>query len=91
MSDCVSFSTERCECGLPFGLLSAIEGRAEDSLVFSSQAGGDVVIHPNVFHRLLEPLPLKEYQVVQEADRLRILLGRPAGPIGPTGCPTSAR
>jgi putative adenylate-forming enzyme len=81
MSDCVSFSTERCECGLPFGLLSAIEGRAEDSLVFSNQAGGDVVIHPNVFHRLLEPLPLREYQVVQEAHRLRILLSRPVGPI----------
>ena len=45
------------------------------------KTGGDVVIHPNVFHRLLEPLPVKEWQVIQEAERLRILLGRPTGPI----------
>jgi phenylacetate-coenzyme A ligase PaaK-like adenylate-forming protein len=81
MSDCVSLSTERCSCGLPFRLLSAIEGRAEDSLVLPKRTGGDVVIHPNVFHRLLEPLPVKEWQVIQEAEGLRILLARPAGPV----------
>jgi len=81
MSDCVSLAAERCDCGLPFGLLSAIEGRAEDSLVLRKLTGGDIVIHPNVFHRLLEPLPVKEWQVIQEADALRILLGRPRAPV----------
>jgi phenylacetate-coenzyme A ligase PaaK-like adenylate-forming protein len=81
MSDCVSFSTERFACGLPFGLLSAIEGRAEDSLVLPKKTGGEVVIHPNVFHRLLKPLPVKEWQVIQEAEGLRILLARPTRPV----------
>lgn len=77
MSDCVSLSTTRCACGLPFRPLSAIEGRAEDSLILSRKTGDIVIIHPNVFHRLLEPLPVKEWQVIQEAGVLRILLGRP--------------
>jgi putative adenylate-forming enzyme len=81
MSDCVSLSTATCSCGLPFRLLAGIEGRSEDSLTMPASAGGETVVHPNLFHRLLEPLPVEEYQVVQEADRLRILLARPARPI----------
>jgi phenylacetate-coenzyme A ligase PaaK-like adenylate-forming protein len=77
MSDSVSLSTERCDCGLPFGLLSGIDGRAEDSLVMRTRAGGDVVIHPNVFHRLMEPLHVGEWQVIQEDDKLRVLLAKP--------------
>jgi hypothetical protein len=50
-------------------------------LVLPNQAGGEVVVHPNLFHRLLEPLPVQEWQVIQEAERLRILLARPAGPV----------
>ena len=76
MSDYVTLSAERCDCGLPFGLLSGIEGRAEDSLVLHAKTGADVQIHPNVFHRLLEPLHVTEWQVIQEVDELRILFGR---------------
>lgn len=77
MSDCMSMSSEHCDCGLPFALLAGIDGRAEDSLVLRTPSGGDVVIHPNVFHRLLEPLPVKEWQVDERADGLHILLGKP--------------
>ncbi len=77
MSDCVSISNDRCDCGLPFALLSGIEGRAEDWLVLHASDGRDVVVHPNVFHRLLEPLHVNEWQVIQTTDALRILLGRP--------------
>ena len=78
MSDCVSLATGACECGMPFGLIKSIEGRTEDSLSLRSPRGAEVVVHPNVFHRLLEPLPVEEWQVVQEPGQLRILLGRPS-------------
>jgi phenylacetate-CoA ligase len=76
MSDRVSRASERCDCGLPFDLLSTIEGRAEDVLHL-----GTVEIHPNVFHRVLETVPVREWQVVQEAKRLRVLLAAPHGPL----------
>ncbi|MDX2054630.1 MAG: hypothetical protein SFV15_19675 [Polyangiaceae bacterium] len=81
MSDCVSLSTDTCDCGLPFRLLSGIEGRAEDSLVMHTVAGSDVVIHPNVFHRLLEPLRVQEWQIIQELNLVRILLSNPKEPV----------
>lgn len=77
MSDRVARSTEHCDCGLPFGLLSEIEGRAEDILQLPSRAGGTISVHPNVFHRVLEPLPVREWQVVQETGGLRVLVVEP--------------
>jgi len=75
MSDRVGRSTQPCECGLPFDVLSTIEGRAEDVLDLG------ISVHPNVFHRVLEPLPVREWQVIQEATRLHVLLGAPRAPI----------
>lgn len=77
MSDRVARSLERCDCGLPFPLLSSIEGRAEDILQLPALVGGMISVHPNVFHRVLEPLPAREWQVVQEAERLRVLVVDP--------------
>jgi putative adenylate-forming enzyme len=80
MSDRVARSAERCDCSLPFDLLDTIEGRAEDVL----QIGG-VSVHPNVFHHVLEAAPVREWQVLQEADRLRVLLAAPHGPVDGVG------
>lgn len=77
MSDRVALSTASCECGLPFALLSNIEGRAEDVLQLPARTGGTISVHPNVFHRVLEPLPVREWQVVQEAAHLRVLIVEP--------------
>lgn len=38
-----------------------------------------ISVHPNVFHRVLEPLPARQWQVVQEATRRRRPRGRSAG------------
>lgn len=76
MSDRVARSAEHCDCGLPFELVDTIEGRAEDVL----QIDG-VAVHPNVFHHVLETAPVREWQVVQEADRLHVLLGAPHGAV----------
>lgn len=40
-----------------------------------------MAIHPNVFHNLLERLPVQAWQVLEEPDAIRILLSRPSGDI----------
>lgn len=65
MSDTICLSEARCECGRELGLVDRIEGRKEDVLVLPSEGGTTVSIHPNVFHGVLEPLPVKQWQVEQ--------------------------
>jgi len=75
MSDRISLSTDKCECGLEYHTLEEIEGRAEDILGTPAAAGATVSVHPNVFHLVLEPLPVREWRVVQEQpDRVRVSL-----------------
>ncbi|MBI2394878.1 MAG: phenylacetate--CoA ligase family protein [Deltaproteobacteria bacterium] len=74
MSDSVRLSSETCPCGRPFALLDAIQGRREDLLRLPGRDGADVVVQPNLFHRLMEPLPLHGWQIVQEPSALRVRL-----------------
>jgi phenylacetate-CoA ligase len=70
MSDRVAASLEAsCPDGMPFALLADIEGREEEVLTL-----GGATVHPNVFHAVLETLPVRGWQVVDEDGRLRILL-----------------
>ena len=77
MSDSVRLSSEVCTCGRPFPLLTAIQGRQEDVIELPSRTGGTVAIHPNVFHDVLDRVPAGEWQIVQEGDRLRLLVVGP--------------
>ncbi|MBV9228694.1 MAG: phenylacetate--CoA ligase family protein, partial [Chloroflexi bacterium] len=81
MSDRVSRSRmERCPCGRPFALLDGIQGRTPEVLHFPARTGGQVAVLPHVFHRVMDTLPVSEWQVVQERDRLQVLLsGAQAG------------
>jgi putative adenylate-forming enzyme len=72
LSDRVAASDEACPDGLPYGLLAGIEGREEEILTL-----GGVAIHPNVFHNVLERLPIAGWQVIDEGGRLRVLLAAP--------------
>lgn len=81
ISDRVAMSNERCDCGRGFALLRGIEGRAEDILELPARSGGTVRIHPNVFHQVLEGLPVQAWQVVDEPDGVRVLLARPKGSV----------
>src|SRR5262245_66194759 len=72
-------SSESCVCGIGFGILQGIEGRAEDILEIPARSGGSARIHPNVFHKILEPLPLHPWQIVQEDDGSRVLLAANGG------------
>jgi phenylacetate-coenzyme A ligase PaaK-like adenylate-forming protein len=79
MSDRVMRSDEGCNCGIGFALLRGIDGRAEDILQLPASSGGFVRIHPNVFHTILEHLPVQAWQVLHESDVIRVLLARPEG------------
>ena len=69
MSDRVAAASGVCPDGLPFGLLAGIEGRQEEVLTLAG-----VTIHPNVFHGVLERLPISGWQVVEDGGRLRVLV-----------------
>lgn len=73
LTDRVRLSTQTATDLGPFGLLDQIEGREEDILTLPGIDGGSVRIHPNIFHAVLEPTG-GPWQVVREADELRILL-----------------
>lgn len=74
LSDSVRFATAQPDCQLPYRLIDEIEGRREDVLMMNG-----IRIHPNVFHNVLDTIPNKGWQVVQEENELRILLIEPQG------------
>jgi hypothetical protein len=47
----------------------------EDVLSFPGEAFGVVQVHPLVFSRVMDTLPVDGWQVVQESDGLHVLLG----------------
>jgi len=73
LTDQVTLDARGCACGRPFGLLAGVEGRTEDVLVLPAP-NGQVHVHPNVFHAVLDELRVAQWQVVQEAGALRVLL-----------------
>jgi putative adenylate-forming enzyme len=76
IEDRVRFSSEPCPCGRPFKLIDSIEGRMQEVLSFPRAGGGEVRIHPLLFHTLLDMLPVSGWQVVQETNGLHILLAQ---------------
>ncbi len=74
MSDSVAISTESCPCGRPFVLLTGIQGRREDTLRLLDARGARVDVQPSVFHRVLETVDVRGWQVVHENDGIRVLL-----------------
>lgn len=74
LSDRLRLAAIACPCGRPYTLVDAIEGREEDTLYFLTPEGDTKPVHPNVFHRLLDTVPSAGWQVVQEPDRLILLL-----------------
>jgi len=76
INDSVRLSAESCPIsGLPFGFIEGIQGRVEDALSMQALQGGQVLIQPLVFNRVMGILPSSGWQVVQEADSsLTVLL-----------------
>jgi phenylacetate-coenzyme A ligase PaaK-like adenylate-forming protein len=75
LSDSVQLAEKQdCPCGRPFTLITGIQGRMEDILHFPAETAGEVAIDPTVFDQVMDTVPAGEWQVVQEADGLDILL-----------------
>jgi phenylacetate-coenzyme A ligase PaaK-like adenylate-forming protein len=74
ISDVVRAVEDPCPCGRPFRVIEAVEGRAEDVLLFSRGDGASepVAVHPNVFHQALELVPSSGWQVVQDDTGLSV-------------------
>jgi putative adenylate-forming enzyme len=82
LSDSVRLATTPCPSGHPFALIDGIQGRVEDVLSFAGVVGGVVNVHPLVFSRIMDTLPVSGWQVVQEADGLHVLLSGVRGEFG---------
>lgn len=65
LDDSVRLATRACPCGSPYRVLEAVIGRTESSLRVAAQAGGAVVVGPNVFHDAVGPLAVHGWQVRQ--------------------------
>jgi phenylacetate-CoA ligase len=74
LDDSLRLATTPCPSGHPFALIDAIQGRVEDVLSFPGVAGGVVSVHPLVFSRIMDTLPVSGWQVIQEVNGLRVLL-----------------
>lgn len=77
LSDSVVPSPRTCPCGRTFALIESIQGRFEDVIYLTALDGGEVAVHPNVIHDVLDRLEVGEWQIVQEPDAIRLLVARP--------------
>ncbi len=74
LSDRICLATTPCPSGHPFALIDDIAGRVEETLIFQHGGFGSVNVHPLVFSRIMDTLPVSGWQVLQEADGLHVLL-----------------
>lgn len=75
LKDSLRLAEEVGAGGRPFALVEGIQGRQEDTLRLPGLTGGDVTVHPSVFHHIMDSVPVSGWQVVQEADAsLTVLL-----------------
>ncbi|MBI4491633.1 MAG: phenylacetate--CoA ligase family protein [Chloroflexi bacterium] len=74
VSDSLRLAEGSCPCGRPFVLIDDVQGRMEEVLRFPTATGGEVAVHPNTFHHVMDTVPSSGWQVVQEPDGLTVLL-----------------
>jgi phenylacetate-coenzyme A ligase PaaK-like adenylate-forming protein len=76
VNDSVRLSAAPCPiCGLPFAFIDGIQGRVEDALSMPGAKGGQILIQPLVFNRVMDILPVSGWQVIQDTDSsLTVLL-----------------
>ena len=74
LSDVLRVRSPGCACGRPFRIVESIEGRIEDMLLFQRSGGGEITVHPNVIHEILETVPATSWQMIQLSDALVVNL-----------------
>ncbi|GBF04831.1 coenzyme F390 synthetase [Deinococcus aerius] len=83
LTDRVRLDTGRCACGMPYRRLTAIEGRAEEVLRLPGARGTVVTVHPNVFHDLMDAVPVSQWQVVLTGSAVRVRVTGPGATLTP--------
>lgn len=76
LSDRIRVSDEPCSCGRTLRVLAGIDGRGEEVLRFPTGSGGEVAIDPQIYHPILDRLPVAGWQVRKDGDGLVVLLAR---------------
>ncbi|MDQ4128927.1 MAG: hypothetical protein M3151_13440 [Actinomycetota bacterium] len=83
VADVVTIEPGPCSCGRTLIRTRAVEGRSDDVIELPARDGGEVMVHPLHFATLTRDREVREFQVVQEGTRLRILVvPRPAASEG---------
>jgi phenylacetate-CoA ligase len=77
VDDLVTLDPEPCPCGRTLARVGSLEGRAEEVL----DVGG-VTVHPMQFALVTADPDVREFQVVQEADALRLRVALRNGSAG---------
>jgi phenylacetate-CoA ligase len=74
LSDAVTLDPEPCPCGRTLVRTRAIEGRTDDVLYLPARRGGEVMVHPLQFGIVTRDREVREFQVIQEEEGMRILI-----------------
>jgi phenylacetate-coenzyme A ligase PaaK-like adenylate-forming protein len=77
VTDLVAYDTEPCPCGRSLMRVSSLDGRAEDVLTV-----GGVTVHPLQFGIVTADPDVREFQVVQKGDALRLRVALRDGSAG---------
>ena len=71
VSDVVTLDPEPCACGRTLARMKAVDGRADDVLRLQG-TGGAVAVHPLQFGVVTADHEVREFQIVQRGERLRL-------------------
>jgi len=71
ISDLVTFDSEPCACGRTTRRMTSLDGRADDVLYLAGHTGR-VPVHPLQFDVVTADRAVREFQIVQERERLRL-------------------
>jgi phenylacetate-CoA ligase len=71
VSDVVRIDADPCSCGRTLGRFSCVDGRADDVLRLPGSRG-TVAVHPLQFGVVTADQEVREFQVVQRGERLRL-------------------
>lgn len=84
MSDSVRLAPpEPCPCGRPFARIEAVQGREQESIDLPKVGGGQTTVQPGVFHRLMDVVPVAEWQIVDDDGGLTVLVAGPESSFDP--------
>ena len=71
VSDVVTIDSEPCPCGRTLRRMRSVDGRADDVLRVPG-SHGSVAVHPFQFGVVTSDREVREFQVVQQGERLRL-------------------